>query len=49
MIFGRLGDAGLKVNVPKCSFGLKYIPFLGYVITMEVIKPDPKKFSLAMK
>ena len=33
MLFGRLRAAGLKVNAPKCSFGLKYIPYLGCVIT----------------
>ena len=43
IIFGRLRDAGLKVNAPKCSFGLKDIPYLGYLITREGIKPDPKK------
>ena len=42
-IFGRLRAAGLKFNVPKCSFGLKEIPYLGFVITREGIKPDPKK------
>ena len=36
-------DVGLKVNAPKCSFGLKEIPYLGYVITREGIKPDPNK------
>ena len=35
--------AGLKINLPKCSFGLKDVPCLGYVITREDIKPDPKK------
>ena len=45
IIFGRLRAAGLKVNAPKFSFGLKEIPYLGYVITREVIKPDPKKFQ----
>ena len=35
--------AGLKFNGPKCSFWLKDIPYLGYVITRKVIKPDPKK------
>ena len=35
--------AGLKFNAHKCSFGLKEIPYLGYVITREGIKPDPKK------
>ena len=36
-------SASLKVNDPKFSFRLKEIPYLGYVITREVIKPDPKK------
>ena len=29
IIFSRLRAAGLKYNAPKCSFGLKYIPYLG--------------------
>ena len=43
IIFGRLCAAGLKVNAPKCSFGLKEIPYLGYVLTREGIQPNPKK------
>ena len=43
IIFGRMRAAGLKVNAPKCSFGLKDIPYLGYVITREGIKPNQKK------
>ena len=43
IIFGRLRTAGLKVGAPKCSFGLKGIPYLGYVITRRCKKPDPKK------
>ena len=42
-MFGRLRAAGLKVNTPKCSFGLKDITYRGYVITQDGIKPDPKK------
>ena len=42
-IFGRLPAAGLKVNYHKCRFTLKEIPYLGYVITQEGIKSDPKK------
>ena len=48
MIFSRLHAAGLKVNAPKCSFGSKDIPYLGYVITREGIKPDPKKVQRIM-
>ena len=43
MIFGRLCAAGLKVNVPEFSFGLKEIPYVEYVITREGFKPDPKE------
>ena len=43
IIFGRLRTAGLKVNAPKCSFGLKGVPYLCYVIKREGIKPDLKK------
>ena len=43
IIFGRLRAAGLKVNAHKCSLGLKEIPYLGYIITREGIKPNPKK------
>ena len=43
MIFGRLRSKGLKVNAPKCSFELKDIPYLGYIIIREVIKSDPNK------
>ena len=39
----RLRSEGLKVNAPKFSFGLKYIPYLGFVITREGIKNDLKK------
>ena len=42
-IFGKLRAEGLKANAPKFSFRLKDIPYLGYVITWDVIKPDPKK------
>ena len=43
IVFGRLRAAGLKFNAPKCSFGLKGIPYLGYVTTREGTKLDPSK------
>ena len=48
IIFCRLRSADLKVNAPKCSFGLKEITYLGYVITREGNKPDPKKVQEIM-
>ena len=44
--FQRFRNVGLKVNASKCSFGLKEIPYLGYIIiTHEGVKPDPKKIQ----
>ncbi len=43
--FQRFRNAGLKVNAKKCSFGLKEIPYLGYIITREGVMPDPKKIQ----
>ena len=48
IIFGGLLAAGLKMNTPECSFGLKEIPYLGYIITREGIKTDPKKLKGTM-
>ena len=45
ILFGILHTVGLKVGTSKCSFGLKGILYLGYVITSEGIKPDPKKLQ----
>jgi len=45
LCFSRIQQAGLKINAKKCSFGLKEIPYLGYVITREGIKPDSKKIQ----
>ena len=42
-IFSGVCAAELKFNVLKCIFGLKYIPYLGCIITREGIKPDQKK------
>ena len=43
MISGILHAADLKVNEPKCIYGLKDTSYLGYVIKREGIKPDLKK------
>jgi hypothetical protein len=43
--FSRIQKAGLKINAKKCSFGLKEIPYLGYIITRQGVKPDPKKIQ----
>ena len=44
-IFCRFHKAGLKVNAAKCSFGLKEIPYLRYIISVDGVKPNPKKIQ----
>ena len=39
----RLQDAGLKVNAPKSSFCAMETKYLGYILTLDGIKPQPKK------
>ena len=48
IIFGILHAVRLKVNAHKCSFGLKVIPYLVFVLTGEGIKSDPKKVKVIM-
>ena len=50
-VLTRLRDAGLKVNVAKSSFCTHEIEYLGYILTREGIKPQPKKVQavLALK
>ena len=42
-VFIRLRCTGLKVNTAKCSFCATETEYLGYVLTREGIKPQPKK------
>jgi len=50
-VLSRLRDAGLKVNAAKSSFCTHEIEYLGYILTREGIKPQPKKVQavLALK
>jgi hypothetical protein len=42
-VLTKLCDAGLKVNAAKSSFCAHEIEYLGYILTREGIKPQPKK------
>jgi hypothetical protein len=42
-VLRRLRNAGLKVNAVKSSFCTHEIEYLGYILTREGIKPQPKK------
>ncbi len=42
-VLTRLRDARIKVNAAKSSFCAHEIEYLGYILTREGIKPQPKK------
>jgi hypothetical protein len=42
-VLTRLCDAGLKVNAARSLFCAHEIEHLGYILTREGIKPQPKK------
>jgi hypothetical protein len=44
-VLQRLQMRNLKVNAAKSSFAVGDLDYLGYVITHEGIKPDPKKIQ----
>ena len=43
LVFTRLQEVGLKVNVPKSKFSAEETEYLGYILTRTGIKPQPKK------
>ncbi len=42
-VLRRLRNVGLKVNAVKSSFCTHQIEYLGYILTIEGIKPQPKE------
>ena len=42
-VFTRIRKAGLKLNLEKCTFCMKWLPFLRHVIEAKGISPDPEK------
>ncbi|GBG68822.1 hypothetical protein CBR_g3516 [Chara braunii] len=44
-VLHALKDAGFKVALEKSEFFLSEISFLGYVVTVEGLKPDPRKVA----
>ncbi len=43
IVLTRFRDVGLKVHAPKCPLCTKEIEYLGYILTTDGIKPQPKK------
>jgi hypothetical protein len=47
-VLTRLCDVGLKVNAAKSLFSAHEIEYLGYILTRERIKPQPKKVQVIL-
>jgi len=45
VVLSRMQKAGLRINADKSSFGINEVQYLGYIITKEGIRPDPKKIQ----
>ena len=41
----RLAQTGLKLNREKCEFRKEEISFLGHIVSMDGVKPDPSKLD----
>ena len=44
-VFERIRDAGLKLRPDKCSFLKTEVEFLGHIISINGIKPDPRNIE----
>jgi len=49
LVFQKLREARLKIQLDKSEFLRKEVDFLGHVVTPEGIKPNPKKIEAIMK
>ena len=42
-VMKQLQLVGIKCNIDECKFAVPKVEYLGYIITIEGIKPEPKK------
>lgn len=45
LVFARLADHGIVINVEKCEFGRPSLEFLGHVVSTEGVAPLPGKIQ----
>jgi len=48
-VLSKLREVNLKLNLSKCCFAAKSIVFLGYMVSKEGTKPDPKKIDVMLR
>ena len=44
-VLQRLGGAGVTLNSKKCVFSARSLPYLGFIVDADGIRPDPKKLQ----
>ena len=49
ILFKRLDEYGVVINLAKCGFGVREIQFLGYIVTAEEIKPLAERVDAITK
>jgi len=49
VVLSKLREVNLKVNPGKCCFVAESIVFLGYVVSKEGVKPNPKKIDTVLR
>ena len=49
LVFSKLREANLKIQIDKCEFLRKEVEFLGHVVTSKGIRPNSKKIEAIQK
>ena len=45
VVLGRMAEASLQISLPKSHFFAKEAKYLGFILSSEGIRPDPKKIK----
>ena len=49
IVLSRVEQAGFRANVRKCFFAEDELEYLGYILTREGVKPQPKKVEAILR
>ena len=49
LVFKRLSDYGIRINISKCILGVKELSFLGYLVNEQGIRPMPERVEPILK
>ena len=48
LVLERIRDSGMTLKKEKCQFGMTEVKFLGHLVSVQGIKPDPDKVTAIM-